>query len=800
MGLHNRAMKPACLLLTVALFVACQSTPSSIPTVPSGPGTRWSDPQTWGGNVPGANSSITIPAGKSVVLDQNASVRNVTVLGTLIFDDKDLELTAGYVMVERGGLLSIGNELKPFTKRATITLTGGDTAENVMGMGTKFLGAMNGGKLEIWGEDRVSWTQLNASTPANATQITLARDVDWRVGERIVIASSALDPNQAETRTITAVDGKTVTLNQALEFAHFGQLQTFEGKTLDERAEVGLLSRNIVVQGDASSDASGFGGHVMVMGASGTARETNPEARSGARIRGVEFRRLGQYHRLGRYPLHWHRNGDSSGSFVQDSSFHTNYQRGVVIHASDNVNIQENVVYASVGHSFMTEDRSEVGNSFEANLGVLTKPFLEKSPSTEQAAQNDDQAATFWIRGPKNRFVGNHAAGGWHSGFWFDAPGPTDANFAFLENTAHSYLIGRGVKGGCCFGERGAIWITNDDFGIGSHGPFPLTNTTLYKNREAFWALPISGDGHGSADVDFNNAILADNALGLSSHGLRDSLVIGRSANTDADPEVGRAGVQEYGNTTRIKNVTFVNFKNGNTVFETRNCFREAPNVITNGIKLVNAELNLCTGSSDLSILDDGSLSGTGQVSTITPASDESGSRAMWTAACTLNAASGVRVCPGKFEYWNLLVNVTGGSTPNLIRDDNVQLEANDVTSYPFYWTMIQGRTYRLSQDLGATSAMRLRASIKYNNESDDGVLRSGRVIVPAAGNYAVSQCDYGPFDGMTCKSKTALPAVNTAAALEGRESPASYFDATTKQLHLWLVAGTDTSVLLERK
>lgn len=58
--------------------------------------------------------------------------------------------------------------------------------------------------------------------------------------------------NQAETRTITATTGTVLTLDKALTFMHFGVLQTFKGgsRTLDERAEVGLLTRNILVQGD----------------------------------------------------------------------------------------------------------------------------------------------------------------------------------------------------------------------------------------------------------------------------------------------------------------------------------------------------------------------------------------------------------------------------------------------------------------------------------------------------------------------------------------------------------------------
>ena len=75
-----------------------------------------------------------------------------------------------------------------------------------------------------------------------------------------------------------AVQGNLVTLQAGLRYPHWGQVQTFAGRSVDERAEVGLLSRNIVIRGDsASAVATGFGGHIMVM-AGAMAREGKPDA------------------------------------------------------------------------------------------------------------------------------------------------------------------------------------------------------------------------------------------------------------------------------------------------------------------------------------------------------------------------------------------------------------------------------------------------------------------------------------------------------------------------------------------
>ncbi len=72
----------------------------------------------------------------------------------------------------------------------------------------------------------------------------------WQAGDEIVLASTDYNPRQAERRTITAVNGNTITLDEPLEYMHFGEI-TYG---VDERGEVGLLTRNIKVQ--ASEDAA----------------------------------------------------------------------------------------------------------------------------------------------------------------------------------------------------------------------------------------------------------------------------------------------------------------------------------------------------------------------------------------------------------------------------------------------------------------------------------------------------------------------------------------------------------------
>ena len=200
----------ALLVLPMAL-AACAATPA--PTDPKTPILTvgsWSNPATWSsGAIPADNAVVVVPAGKRIVLDKNVTLKSLTVQGVLEFADTDVQLSADWIMVENGGEFRVGSELKPYSKKATITLTATDQSENIMGMGTKCLCVMMGGKLELHGEQRVAWTKLGSSAAQGAPTVTLSEDIDWRSGERIVIASSLLDSVQAEERGIASVQGRT---------------------------------------------------------------------------------------------------------------------------------------------------------------------------------------------------------------------------------------------------------------------------------------------------------------------------------------------------------------------------------------------------------------------------------------------------------------------------------------------------------------------------------------------------------------------------------------------------------------
>jgi hypothetical protein len=140
--------------------------------------------------------------------------------------------------------------------------------------------------------------------------------------------------------TITAISGQTITFTPPLSYMHYGQFWFPPGSSasspdaIDMRAEVGLLTRNIVFRGDITEGTTGadkWGGHVMAID------------QCSVRIKGVEFYHMGQKDNVARYPIHFHLCGNTTNSYVKQNSFHDTFQRAVTIHGSNNVLIQENV-------------------------------------------------------------------------------------------------------------------------------------------------------------------------------------------------------------------------------------------------------------------------------------------------------------------------------------------------------------------------------------------------------------------------------------------------------------------------
>lgn len=102
-----------------------------------------------------------------------------------------------------------------------------------------------------------------------------------------------MDPNQHEKVTISAITGNVITLTSALKFDHFGDGSiTIESDygTLDMRAGVGHITRNIKIVGNNEGTGAGWGCRVLVY----QFEDGETIRRGQAVLQGVEFDNCGQ--------------------------------------------------------------------------------------------------------------------------------------------------------------------------------------------------------------------------------------------------------------------------------------------------------------------------------------------------------------------------------------------------------------------------------------------------------------------------------------------------------------------------
>ncbi len=651
----------------------------------------WSDPATWGGPVPERGDKVEIPQGISVSLDTSTpSLGGVQVDGTLSFAPRDLDLTAAWIMVH--GTLEVGTADQPFQHRAAITLTGSGK-ENVMDMGTRFLGVM-GGNLELHGRKIKGWTRLARTAEGGSRSIELLRPMPWRPGDRIVIASSSYWSTHDEERTITNVSGSTVELNEPLRRRHWGELQTFDGRTVDERAEVGLLTRNVVIRGADDSDDEGFGGHVMIMEG------------GEARIEGVEFDRMGQRLLLRRYPVHFHMEGRAETSYLKRSSIHHSFNRCMTIHGTHGLQIKNNVCFDHAGHGIFFEDGVETDNKLIGNLVLGTRSVEDGLLPT------DERAASFWITNPDNIIRNNVAAGSEGTGFWYALPEhPTGLSendgvwprrtplAEFKGNVAHSNgNVGLNVDDGP--DENGNTTSTYyrplEDPSDEESDTVPVyfDNFTSYFNRDrGIW---LRGENHF-----VRNAVLADNRAGAtfasSESWLVDSLVVGETANPGTvedwedtgpngralpffwEPETPIIGYEFYDGRVGTKDTTFVNFRHnslrrsGALGYLAPNAFSISPQNSASGVRLVDAnpvyladpEAGMDGDQAKVFIDTDGSVTGTAGRAVVV------NNPFLLTDDCKYQTQWNAHVCPT--EYVSLMV---GANNSNAIKP--VKLKRSD--------------------------------------------------------------------------------------------------------------------------
>ena len=454
----------------------------------------WSSPATWGCSsgtfeecegAPNADGhAVEIGPGNEILLDVSTPVLSLLLIreGALVWDiSKDnLQLNAEYVVIV-GGSFTLGTETAPMTNKATIKLYGHQRSIHLPIYGAKCF-AVRSGTVDIHGATvSPTWTFLDSTAEAGTNTISIQSPnglTGWNVGDRIAIAPTGNEQSILESEDFTIVSitpngdntVQTIELSGNLQFTHSGVESTFGDYTLQQRAEVGLLSRNVKFEGSFNDAAWLTGITLPECQSQGTefnlglndiqncfVDRFNDEEGSDkfgahmlfhnveyAKVEYMEIHNCGQGNELGRYPIHFHNSYDQPNSYLRGLGIWQTYNRAMTLHAVNNALFENNVAYNNMGHAYFMEDGVEHGNVVRNNLAIKTKI----APSLLSV---DQTPAGFWIVNTNNEYYGNHAAGAAGFGFWVNPPlhstgSNVDPNFCpreipikkFENNVAHS--------------------------------------------------------------------------------------------------------------------------------------------------------------------------------------------------------------------------------------------------------------------------------------------------------------------------------------------------------------------------
>jgi len=274
--------------------------------------------------------------------------------------------------------------------------------------GRKVLAVSYGGTLQLFGAKGAtkgpitdpdtasgkSWARLAVTVKpdVNPKSVTLDRIVDWEKGDQIVLTTTDFLPGHSEQReieSITTSGGRSViTLTSGLAYRHNGEAydltqyklsrQGIAKPSVETRAAVALLTRNIRIESagktvdallpaeDSPDTDRYFGGHTVIR-----------QGFTRVQIQGVEFKQMGQGGMLARSPLQFLGVFDPPAeTFVRDCSIHDSMTRWIELRGAQNLLLERNVGYKSIGHGYMSAG-FEANNTYRANIGIYARPALK---------------------------------------------------------------------------------------------------------------------------------------------------------------------------------------------------------------------------------------------------------------------------------------------------------------------------------------------------------------------------------------------------------------------------------------
>ena len=375
---------------------------------------NWSDPNTWSNQqVPGPNANVWIMPGRTVTIDgiSNVPLRTVRDDGTIQFDvDRNTQLKADTIFVDMDGTFLMGTAAAPIMPQYTATVLFADRGpiDRVWDPFALSRGMLSMGTVRVFGAATTGHVALAVAPTVGSTTIRLAgAQVNWKVGDNVVVTGTQVGQDESFTIAGISADGLTVTLDHPALYDHTppsAGLVVYAANT----------TRNAVFRSENTVDI-GQRGHMMFMlnpdvqlysaGFYGLGRtdKTVPIDDPVVDANGVLVPGTGTNPRA-RYSVHFHRTGTAPGgmpAMVVDCAAVDNPGWTFVNHSSD-VIMEDNVAYKGMGAQFVTEAGNEIGvmdNNIAIDAVGDGQPEIDTHDQRYVSFDFGQQGHGFWLQG-----------------------------------------------------------------------------------------------------------------------------------------------------------------------------------------------------------------------------------------------------------------------------------------------------------------------------------------------------------------------------------------------------------------
>lgn len=412
----------------------------------------WNNSADWPeGKVPEEGEDVHIEPGWNMVFNMNPSpvYKLIRVNGNLTFDNTtDTHLRCKHLFI-RAGELHIGSAEYPYEKNGRITLYGEKQMEtivydNAIEAGNKLIANIN--VMRIYGKKR-GWKMTRLLNPAlkGSNELEVEPGLEIFEGDRLGVLPTSYDPKAVDDVFVESYDSTTgkIIINSTLDYYHWGRPFSTESTHdgLDMRGEVILLTRNVVIDAE---DIESWGGQI-VTGDTLEIYGTEIIQRQGTTvIDSVEIFNCSQIDTF-KAALRFE-SASSLWSSVTNSAIHNGYAWGLMVKASANIHIEDNVFFRfrPIGVGVMTSKNVTIDGNVVANVVDRTtlegKEVMDKAGAFSICAYFGDDPACADIK-----MRNNLAAGSTYGGFVTVGHDCGDYSSRYEGNVAHSI---NGMKSG----------------------------------------------------------------------------------------------------------------------------------------------------------------------------------------------------------------------------------------------------------------------------------------------------------------------------------------------------------------